>query len=156
MFIFGHIGIGQKLASPWSHRLPRVPLIIGMLLPDLVDKPLYYARVWAFISCTRTFGHTGVLLLLILGAGHFARSRVLTALGLGVATHLLLDCLMDRFSPGSAWIALTWPIFHRDFAHDYSSIAGHLASLWAGPVVTTEIIGLGLIAWDYWKSERQT
>jgi hypothetical protein len=154
MFIFGHIGIGRKLVNPWSHQFPSAPLIIGMLLPDLIDKPLYYARVWDFISCTRTLGHTGAFLVLILVAAYFLHSRGLAALGMGVATHVLLDCLMDGFGPGSAWIALTWPIFRTDFAHEYSSIASHIARLWVGPVVTMEIIGLALIGWDLWKSAR--
>jgi hypothetical protein len=149
MFVFGHIGIGRKLVSPWSRDLPRVPLIVGMLLPDLIDKPLYYAGVWDYVSCTRTFGHTGLLLVFLLIAGYFARSQAWLALGCGVATHLLLDCLMDGFGAKSTWIALTWPILYRDFAHYYLSVPGHVQSLLVGPVVVAEIVGLALIAWDY-------
>jgi hypothetical protein len=154
MFVFGHIGIGRKLAQPWSRRLPAVPLIIGMLLPDLIDKPLYYARISGFFSCTRTIGHTGVLLGAIALAAVFARSRVLAALALGVATHLALDCFGDLFNnePSSAWIALTWPVLHTRFASYYiPSIQVHLERLWVAPTIVSEMVGLALLGWDAWR-----
>jgi hypothetical protein len=152
MFVFGHIGIGRKLASPWGHNLPRWPLIVGMVLPDLIDKPLYYSRIWDFISCTRTFGHTGLLLVLFVASGYLLRSRALLALGLGDATHLLLDWAIDGFGHdygSSTWMAFTWPLLYRDFATYFSSISSHAGSLLVPPVVAAEVIGLALIAWDY-------
>jgi hypothetical protein len=152
MFVFGHIGIGRKLASPWSRDLPHVPLIAGMLLPDLIDKPLYYARLWDYVSCTRTFGHTGLLLLLLLLCGYLLRSRALLALGLGDATHLLLDWVIDGFGHAygsSTWMAFTWPILYGEFAYYFSSLPTHAGSFLIRPVVATEVIGLALIAWDF-------
>jgi hypothetical protein len=157
MFVFGHIGIGRKLAQPWSRSLPAVPLIVGMLLPDLIDKPLYYARISDFFSCTRTIGHTGVLLAAILLAALFTRSRVLWALGLGVATHLALDCFADLFSSeeSSAWIALTWPVLHREFVRYYiPSIQVHFERLWVTPVIVSETVGLALLVWDAWRARQ--
>ena len=151
MFVFGHIGIGRKLASPWSRDLPRVPLVVGMLLPDLIDKPLYYVRLWDYVSCTRTFGHTGLLLLLLLLCGYLVRSRALLALGLGDATHLLLDWAFDGFGHevgSSTWMAMTWPLY-GEFEHSFTSVADHAASLLVPPVVVAEVIGLALICWDY-------
>ena len=80
MFVFGHIGIGRALVRPWQARLPAVPLILGMLLPDIIDKPLYYSRIWPFIARFRTFGHTGLLLLVLLGAASARQSRTLEPL----------------------------------------------------------------------------
>jgi hypothetical protein len=157
MFVFGHIGIGRKLAQPWSRHLPAVPLIVGMLLPDLIDKPLYYARLSTFFSCTRTIGHTGVLLAAIVLAAAFTRSRALAALALGVATHLALDCFADLFTnePSSAWIALTWPVLHREFAYYYiPSIQVHLERLWVTPTVVGESVGLALLGWDAWRARQ--
>ncbi|MGH9411237.1 MAG: metal-dependent hydrolase [Vicinamibacterales bacterium] len=149
MFVFGHIGIGRRLAQPWSHRLPAIPLIIGTLLPDLIDKPLYYARIWSYVSCTRTFGHTGIFLVGLAAAAVIARSRVVGALAVGVATHLLLDGLMSAFGQepqDSAWMALTWPFLHRTFAHHtFTTISSHLRSLFVTPIIATEIVGLVLI-----------
>src|SRR3954466_140383 len=107
MFVFGHVGVGRALLSRWKARLPVIPLAVGMLLPDLIDKPLYYSRLWSFVTCTRTFGHTGLLLLALTGFAAALRSRTLAALSAGMATHLLLDCAFDfpPFGPNSsAWV----------------------------------------------------
>src|SRR6476619_2655831 len=113
MFVMGHVGIGRALVRRWRAHLPLVPLSIGMLLPDLIDKPLYYSRLWPYITATRTFGHTGVLLLVLAGAGVLLESRVLKALAVGVATHLLLDTIGDMpegLRTSSTLLAVTWPL----------------------------------------------
>jgi hypothetical protein len=160
MFIFGHVGIGRKLVHPWSRRLPAVALIAGMLLPDLIDKPLYYARISDFFSCTRTVGHTGLFLMTILAIAYFARSSGLGALGAGVATHLALDMFLDLFGRDpqrAAWIAFTWPFLNRNFAYAFiPSITSHLERLWATPVIAAEVVGLALIAWDYWRWRQRS
>lgn len=159
MFIFGHIGIGRKLVHPWSRRLPAVALIAGMLLPDLIDKPLYYSRISDFFSCTRTVGHTGLFLVTILAIAYFARSSGLAALGAGVATHLALDMFLELFGRDpqrAAWMAFTWPFLNRDFAYTFiPSITSHLERLWVTPVIAAEVVGLALIAWDYWRWTRR-
>jgi hypothetical protein len=149
VFVFGHIGVGRVLARPWIRRLPAIPLVTGTLLPDLIDKPLYYLRMSSFISCTRTFGHTGIFLIGLTAFAILRRSRVIGALAVGVATHLFLDGLMSAFgheSDDSALIALTWPFLHRSFAHhSFSSIGNHVQSLLVTPVIAAEIVGLALI-----------
>src|SRR5579884_3398835 len=167
MFVFGHLGIGNKLASPWSRNLPKVPLFLGMLFPDLIDKPLYYGNLflkhhygifWDMVSCTRTFGHTGLLLAIVVVIAGVTRSRWFGALGLGMATHLLLDCLIDRFFPGasSAVMALGWPVTNRGFAvFWFDSIQEHGQHLMKTPILVSEIIGVLLIGWDYWKSANR-
>ncbi len=129
-----------------------------MLLPDLIDKPLYYSRLfpqWA--TCTRTFGHTGALLCLVLLAAGLARSRWIMALALGMATHLFLDCLMDHFfdptRESTALVALTWPLLHARFsAYHFDSVWEHLHHLRSLAVVGAEILGILFLGWDYWKS----
>src|ERR1700733_5728748 len=100
MIFFGHLGIGLKTAQPFRRDLPLKPLLLGTLLPDLIDKTLYYGLSFAtgrrgaelrLISGTRTFGHT-ILFTLALGAiAARRRSKTLAALALGSATHLFLD-----------------------------------------------------------------
>jgi hypothetical protein len=152
MFILGHIGIGRALIAPWRRRLPAAPLIAGMLLPDLIDKPLYYARLWDYVSCTRTFGHTGLLLAFIAVIGTRLQSKAIVAVGLGVGTHLFLDCVLDvigQAQPSSALIALAWPFSGRSFAHYYiGSIAAHAERLLAVPVIASEIVGAALLGWE--------
>jgi hypothetical protein len=158
MFVFGHIGIGRAIATPFRRGLPAVPFIIGTLLPDLIDKPLYYARVWDYVSCTRTFGHSGVLLAAILAAAWLFRSRPLAALGLGVATHLFLDglpSLLHHDADDASWIAFTWPFVQAQFStRAFPSIASHVESLWSSWIVTSEAIGLLLIGMDLRRRRR--
>jgi hypothetical protein len=150
MFVFGHLGIGDTLAAPWRERLPRLALFSGMLLPDVIDKPLYYARVSPdFFSCTRTVGHTILLTAIALGVGAFRRSKMLTAIGLGMATHLVLDCALDAMAgtDNSALVAALWPLMGH-FMDVYSaSLRLHLTHVVEFRILIWEVVGLGLLGW---------
>src|SRR6185312_7307809 len=102
MFVLAHLGIGLELARPWRRRLPVKPLLLGTLLPDLIDKPLYYGLAWAtgrrgyaigLISGTRTFGHTVLFAAAIAAYAAARRSKAAAAVALGCATHLILDAV---------------------------------------------------------------
>ena len=154
MFVLGHIGIGRQLVMRWSDRLPGIPLALGMLLPDIIDKPLYYSRISPLISCTRTIGHTGLLLLVLLGCACAFRSRVLAAIVIGASTHSVLDCVLELSATGqagSAWIALAWPLISREFTTYYVEIPGHVAGLSAWPVLSWEAVGGMMIVWELWR-----
>jgi hypothetical protein len=158
MFVLGHVGIGRALVRRWRDRLPLVPLSIGTLLPDLIDKPLYYSRLWPYITATRTFGHTGLLLLALAGAGVLFESRVLKALAAGVATHLLLDTigdLPDGLRNSSALIAATWPLSGGRFADFYlPSLTAHAwLLLLSWPTLGGELVG-GLLLLREWRRRR--
>jgi hypothetical protein len=158
MLVFGHLGFGHQLAAPWTRRLPPLPLAIGMLLPDLIDKPLYYAGIWNLITCTRTLGHTGLFCLGMFGAAYALRSRILTALALGTATHLVLDYVMDRLSgsgPSSTLIAIGWPLTGIGFAvYEHTTFREYVGSMFTAPIVVTEILGLALLALAFWRRVR--
>jgi len=81
-------------------RLPAGWLVLGCVLPDLIDKPLFYGLLWlshrtpihlVIVRGSRSFGHTLLFPLLLLGAAAAARSRAAWAVFAGVATHVLLD-----------------------------------------------------------------
>ena len=152
MFVLGHLGFGTTIVRPWSDRLSRWALFGGMLLPDVIDKPLYYAHFSDIISCTRTFGHTGVLIALVLLVGVLTGRRVLVALAVGMATHVVLDLVSDLISgdrASSAWRAATWPFMGADFTEiDRMSIATHLWHLVNLQVVVAEIFGAALLWWS--------
>ena len=150
MFLLGHIGVGRTIARRGTARHSFWVMTAGMLLPDIIDKPLYYLFASDVITCTRTFGHTGLLTAAMLLSGRWRRSNVLTGLGIGMATHLALDCLLDgRNWDGSAWRALTWPV--SDFAYVYSpTVIAHLSRLIATPIIVSEVIG-GLLLIAEWR-----
>jgi LexA-binding, inner membrane-associated putative hydrolase len=164
MFVLGHVGIGVALGAP------RVPgdtrtlrfLILGTLLPDLVDKPLYYALSFAtgrtgaelgLISSTRTFGHTLLFCLLLYA---ILPRRMGVPLAAGMITHLFLDDMGDVFGllfhsgprragPDTA-AAILFPAFGFHFPIlPFSSASEHVRSLVDPYTISGEVLGAVLI-----------
>ncbi|MGQ0797580.1 MAG: metal-dependent hydrolase [Methanobacteriota archaeon] len=141
MYLLGHLGIGLGIAwfastkakMPIDYRL----ILLGAILPDLIDKPLGYAlglesRLWA---------HTLVFLGMILGFGAIPRVRVLLALGIGVATHILLDRMWNN--P----YVLLWPALGSAFPPDGVNLWNIVSVLWQDPVVLGgELVGASILA----------
>ncbi len=171
MFIFGHLGIGEAMVKPVGRTLPRRWLLLGTILPDLIDKPLYYGLRFAtglhgaelgLISGTRTFGHTGLFLLILAGIAWAKRSRVFAALALGVATHLLLDGLADiwiPYEPGTRTLvnALFFPFMGFAFpVIPYHYVGEHLRSIMRPMTWMCEILGLLMFSWENWKRRHSS
>jgi hypothetical protein len=54
MFIFGHMGFGAAMARPWANPFRKLSfgmILLGTVLPDLIDKTLYYSL--SFWTCAR-------------------------------------------------------------------------------------------------------
>ncbi|MDE2510595.1 MAG: metal-dependent hydrolase, partial [Elusimicrobia bacterium] len=109
MFPLGHLGLGLQTAKPFRRDRPLKPLLLGTLLPDLIDKPLYYGLSLAtghsgadlgLIAGTRSFGHTVLFTAALAALARARRSKTLAALALGSATHLLLDLITDMSESG--------------------------------------------------------
>ena len=152
MFVLGHLGIGSRLLFGLRRRLPPWPLYLGCLLPDLIDKPLFYGLrgVWPLITGTRSFGHAGLFLLALLLGAALLRRPWAWATAAGVATHFALDIageLVTGADPDSSiWLAVFFPAYGVRFplAH-FTSLLEHLrVSAQSGYVVAGEILG-GLI-----------
>jgi hypothetical protein len=155
MFVLGHLGIGSRMLFGLRQRLPAWPLYAGCLLPDLIDKPLFYAllafgRPWPLISGSRTFGHTGLFLLAVLLAAAALRRPWAWAIAVGVATHLALDIVGELVTgadpESSIWLAVFFPAYGARFpvAH-FNSILEHLSiAAQSGYVIAGELVG-GLI-----------
>ena len=125
MFLLGHIGIGSRLARPLVAREALPWLVVGCVLPDVLDKPLYYglslptgkhAQELGLISSTRTFGHTLLFAMLcwllmsrvsLRAAGLAGRGFALFA---GLLTHLLLDVGGQVWGPIADRITGTPPL----------------------------------------------
>jgi hypothetical protein len=175
MFFFGHLGIGSKMAYPWRDKLPRAALLVGTVLPDLIDKPLYYgvaavvgreAASQSLISGTRTFGHTLLLLIIILLAAYLRHSRLLAALAVGITTHHLIDIIgdelqlrLDLLTPGpgpDGFHALLWPFLGWGFPTSTSTMVGHGSQIINPWVLTGEVVGLCILLWDYRRRWRRS
>ncbi|HUJ26608.1 MAG TPA: metal-dependent hydrolase [Myxococcales bacterium] len=151
------------MLGPLRKRLPVWPLVIGCLLPDLIDKPLYYLTPHTdLISGSRTFGHTLLFLAALIAAAAISRSRVVWALAAGVATHLLLDSAGEPFArhdPESViWRAIFWPFYgHGRFPEArWNSLGEHLRTgLSTAYNLFGEAVG-GLILLAAWRRRRQS
>ena len=175
MFVLGHLGIGSKLVQPLMGGkgpagLPRRWMLFGTLLPDLMDKPLYWGLVLAtdhqakaldWMRGTRLFGHTAIFLVLITLYATLRRSKLAAALAVGVASHLLLDHIADQFiSNGPMSIRyseIVWPAFGWEFpASPFKSPAEHAAHIFQPFLMWAEIVGAALLSWDYWVSKHRS
>src|SRR3954466_14792594 len=167
MFVLGHVGIGTRLLASARERLPARWLILGCLLPDLVDKPLFYLLLWArghadpVIAGSRSVGHTGVFLLALLVGALLSRRSEAWALCAGVATHLALDVvgeLVTGATPDSSiWLAIFYPAYDGRFPKThFGSLLEHLRltaeSLY---VIAGEIIGGLILLHAAWTRRRR-
>jgi hypothetical protein len=175
MFVFGHLGIGSKIVSPWSKGLSYRLVLLGALLPDLVDKSLYYglsaatgkhAAELGLICGTRTFAHTAIVLIALALLVFANRSKALAAIALGWASHLLLDNLQDlflhqthslTFLSDSTQSPLLWPFSGSSFpVMPFQDFHQHMGSVVHPFLIAAEIVGFLLLAWDGWKNRHQS
>jgi hypothetical protein len=144
-----------------SRGLPWV--LLGTMLPDLLDKPLYYALALVthrhgaqlgLISSTRVFGHSLLVALLLFAV---LPRRIGVPLVAGMITHLGLDELGDLIGPILPSLelvhegpdtanAILFPLLGLEFpVSGYASPREHLWSLWNPYLVATELIGAALL-----------
>ena len=165
MFWLGHMGIGLETAKIVDRDPPLKPLLLGTLLPDLLDKPLYYGLSWAtgrhaaalsIVAGTRTFGHTILLTAAIYAAGAARKSRTATALALGMATHLVLDMATDLCvrNAGFSMRAFAWPLLGWQFpVYPFYGWHEHVMSVRHPFMIATESIGAVCLLVE-WRRRR--
>lgn len=161
MFALGHLGVGKKIAArPYRgfSRAARRAFLLGALLPDLIDKPLFYIPFWltgrrgAFLSGTHLFAHTALFLLVLVIAAWITRRGLVRALAIGVATHLVLDLVGLSMDLGT----LLWPLFGWRFpAYPFSGLGQHLGRILNPVTLAGELVGGAILLWDYRKARRQ-
>ena len=163
MIFFGHLGIGSALTRPFRRQDPYRAwrwVLLGCVAADLIDKPLYYGLSFAtglkgadlgLICGTRTLGHTLLLTGVIASAGLLKRSDRLTALAMGMLTHLALDVIFDP-TPGY----LLWPLTEFPVM-PFKGLQEHLMSWGSIRLIASEVLGVGLLSWegrDYFRRRK--
>jgi len=144
----------------WRRRLPGRWLYLGCLLPDLIDKPLFYVLgPTALLSGTRTFGHTGLFLIAWALLALMLRRPWCIALAAGIATHFALDIVSEMLTsadPDSAiWLAIFYPAYGRFPQAKFASLLEHLEiSARNVVVVAGEVVGGALLI--YGRLKRKT
>jgi hypothetical protein len=134
---------------------------LGALLPDLIDKPLFYIPFWitgrrgdaaGILSGTHLFAHTALFLLVLVIAALITRSLRLRAVAIGVTTHLILDCVALSMGMGT----LLWPLLGRHFpVYPFRNLGQHLATILSPITLTGELLGAAVLWWDYRKGRRR-
>lgn len=158
MLPLAHLGIGSALVRPIARQAPALPLLVGTLLPDLLDKPTFLVMGilahWQsgdWVPGKQGFAHTLLFLLLLLLIAVVRRSRPWGALALGSATHLLLD-VVSKVSARHDFIGDTltvwlWPLRGTHFP----TMAYGIGIL---PQLCGEAFGLALLVWQFWVRPR--
>lgn len=133
----------ESLANFMDVRL----LIIGSMLPDIIDKPLGMI----FLENGRTYFHTLIIALIVFGLGlYLYRSRKsiwLLTLNIGMFSHLILDYMWQ--TPDT----LFWPLFGWTFPMENpaSWLSNWLSTLIHNPAVyISEVAGLLILMSILW------
>lgn len=169
MLPLGHMGIGLQLVRPLTADLSKKWVLVGALLPDLIDKPLYYGLTYfppfdflqeGVVQGTRTFGHTGLVLFLLTVYAVSKGSSRMIALSLGVASHLFLDVMGDSlelFDQSATVKAILFPFLGLKFnALRPISMGSHLeGSVRTSYVAISEVIGVLLLGYEYLRTRTK-
>jgi hypothetical protein len=140
-----------------SQRLDLRILLIGALLPDIIDKPLGHIFFREYLSSGRTIGHTLLFAILLALGGLIIRFRTgkswMLILSAGAFFHLILDEMWL-----SEWRAtILWPLYGLEFPK--SDITGWIGNIWEvllrePAVYVPEIIGGTVILLFLWVLVR--
>jgi len=111
MYFFGHIG--PTLLLGFMLFLPMVFLLIGSVLPDIVDKPLF---LLGLTPSGRYIAHTLLFVVISFLAALITTRKILAGLGLafGVMMHLLGDA--TNFVPWLyPFVDYTFPVYEGNW-----------------------------------------
>ncbi len=175
MFVFGHLGIGTGLVHLLKRGWPVGAVLAGTLLPDLVDKPLFYGLVrhrlmpesfCAMFCGTRTIGHTLLATAFIAVIARMRSSAWLLAVAAGMFTHIALDIASDAlacaqhhvafaFASSGAWRAAVFPLAGSSFLPSANTnLVDHMLAL-VQQHLPTELLGLSLLGALLWRSAQR-
>lgn len=154
-------------SSSWftrlSNRIDIRLLLLGSLIPDIIDKPIGIYFFQSIFSNGRIYGHTLLFLFLITTVGLFLQRRYhsiwVITIAFGTLWHLILDAM---------WLqpeTLLWPLLGVSFPqYDLSNWMNRILNiLLANPqtytlnfwvVFISEILGGVVLAWFMWRLIR--
>ena len=123
-------------------------LLVGSLLPDIIDKPLGEYILPGLIGTGRAYAHTLLFLIVLTMAALVIRRQWGKTWGLALAAGTLTHLILDQM-----WLmpkVLFWPLLGVRF--ERIDIAGWAGSLWhllvSDPAIyIPEIIGFLIVGW---------
>lgn len=130
----------------WIKHIDIRMLILGSLLPDIIDKPVGHLLFREYFSNGRIFSHTLIFFIIISIFGlfysrHYHKNRF-PFLSFGILIHLALDQMW------SAPRTLFWPVL--GLAFDKTDISDWVGGIWQSlytdpSVYIPEIVGFAII-----------
>jgi hypothetical protein len=151
MFPLAHLGIGSAITRLCPVKLPFRWVLVGTVLPDLIDKPIFFVLSRGFPEAgweagKRDFAHTLVFLSLLAAFSRARKSPALWAITAGTATHLVLDVISKSTAGSSTALGslrvLFWPLAGWSFPT--LSHGMHGIEIWS-----FELIGFGLLVLQF-------
>ncbi len=114
-------------------KINRVSLIIGALLPDIIDKPLFLLD----LGGGRLYSHNLLFVIISFLIVHFSSNRnksISFPFLFGLISHIILDL---------PYVPLFYPFLSYDFYYIEEPFLYWLMKLWTDPlVIITEISGI--------------
>ena len=151
-------GIVSWLAS-LADRIDIRLLLIGSLLPDIVDKPIGLFLFQNTFSNGTIFCHTLLFLIIITLVGlylyHSRKKTWLLVLSFGTFTHLILDAMWQ--TPRT----FLWPLYGLSFErYDLISLSDWIEELFHTLLIfpaigIPELVGAATIIWFFWLLVRR-
>jgi len=139
MFPLAHLGIGSAAIRLCCVKLQLRWVLLGTVLPDLIDKPIFFLLRE---PGKRGFAHTLLFLALLAAVARTQRSKEWWAVAAGTATHLALDVISKSTEGSSTALVslqlLFWPLAGWSFPT--LSHGMHGIEIWV-----FEMVGLALL-----------
>jgi hypothetical protein len=147
MFLFGHLGITLGIAFLLVHlvgiesnRRLYSFILIGAILPDLIDKPIGEIMLANSLSNGRLFAHTFLFIFLLLLVGAYIQKRSGENGGLALCFASFIHLCEDQM-----WLMpeiLFYPFFGFDFPQGI--VEGHWLDYFLGAFFRTYSLSSGL------------
>jgi membrane-bound metal-dependent hydrolase YbcI (DUF457 family) len=129
MLLFGHLGITLGVFFGLGFFIPRLRniidpryMVIGALLPDLVDKPLGRVIFASSLANGRLIGHTLLFAFVVLLIGLYLYDKKRDTRVLALASGSFLHIFEDQMWAQPA--TYFWPLLGLRFSKDYTDYTG--------------------------------
>jgi membrane-bound metal-dependent hydrolase YbcI (DUF457 family) len=156
MIFFGHIGITLLLVflifTFLKEKIDYRLLVVGAILPDLIDKPIGHYLFYSTFQNGRIFAHSVLFILLLVMLAVFIERKYrfmgISVLAMGAIAHITEDQIWSE--PVTAlWPLLGWAFPRLDLL-DYSGYIWYVL-LHEPSAYLPEIVGLAIIAGFIWR-----
>lgn len=151
---------GPGRLAALAQRIDLRLLLLGSILPDIIDKPLGDIVLADTIGCGRIFAHSFLFFLtLSIGGALLYQTRKKLwplVLAFGAFTHLILDQMWE-FPQNLLWpfLGVSLERCHLDFLST-AGIRDMIDRLVSNPALgLPEIFGMCIIAWLIWELVRK-